>query len=113
MHPRRRRVLQEVPDFAAIAVPVQPRMGAQLRLSLSHAIPPTAVKRARHGAVSGEPLPNRQAQPVDKAMGPNPDQLVFAHFDLAHTLHAGTNPLRGALQPCLDPEEVAPFLSRG
>src|SRR5437867_1679857 len=59
-----------------------------------------------------EPLPERQAQPVDHLVRPDPHQAAAVDLDLAHAFHPRTQPFGRVVGVPLDPEVVSPFARR-
>src|SRR6267142_6767951 len=59
---------------------------------------------------SGQPRPERKAQPVGEAVGPDPHQPALVDVDLADALHPGPQPGGIAFQARLHAEGVAPLL---
>ena len=59
------------------------------------------------------PGPGPQAQPVDRAARPDPQQPTAVDLDLGDALHAGPQGLCRMLEAGLDAEEVAAILRRG
>src|SRR5262249_60265199 len=83
------RILQQIPDLAAIKVSMQARVGAQLWFARRDAVPPVTEQGSSHKASClGQPLPSRQAQPVDQVVRPDPNQPALASNNLSHAFHA-------------------------
>src|SRR5512145_1083725 len=71
------------------------------------------ASRSRLARDSREPPPEREAQPVERVVGPDPDERAPVDLDLRDAFDRGPQPRRGAREARLDPEVVAPFLGVG
>ena len=113
MNPARGVIVHDIPELAAVSVPMDDGVLAKLGPEVCNSVPRRAEKRGRrHGCSLTADASRPQAQPFEERVGPYPQGVARSRFDPGNSLHSRPQLWSAFQELRFDPKDVPIVLSR-